>query len=81
MRRYFAGDISANFSIDLGSLPGQGIYTIPQLWYYRAVLNHENGGNDNWLDAGNKIPSLSGNPYDPYGTSPSGGGNYIRDIS
>lgn len=76
MRRYFAGDISANFSIDLGSLPEQGIYTIPQLWYYRAVLNHENGGNDNWLDAGNKIPSLSGNPYDPYDTSPSGGGNY-----
>lgn len=60
MRRYFAGDISANFSIDLSSLPGQGIYTIPQLWYYRAVLN-ENGNGGNWLNAGGKVPSGENN--------------------
>ena len=60
MRRYFAGDISANFSIDLGSLPEQGIYTIPQLWYYRTVNNYDNGGIDNWLSDGGRIPTISG---------------------
>ncbi len=74
MRRYFASDISANFSIDLGSLPEQGIYTIPQLWYYRAVNNYDNGGIDNWLSDGGKIPTISTNPYDPFGSPSYGSG-------